>query len=93
MKKNLHLDEYEADLVESIEKDEWVETGDIDNERKRLKNIAIRTQQKSKEIKIKVNENEYFLLKKKELETGISYESIIKALIHSYNCGKINLIL
>jgi len=93
MKKNDKLDSYELDILTGVEHDEWIEVMDIELERKRLKQIAIDTQQALKEIKIKINENDYFQLKKKGLETGIPYETIITTLIHNYTAGQINLVL
>ena len=93
MKNNIKLDDYEAELLKSVEADEWIKIENIEEEKKRMKKYAQNTQQKLKEIKIELNENVFFQFKKKSLENGLSYQTLINALIHNYTIGKINLTL
>ena len=93
IENNLELDSYERELLESIEGTQWQETPNIENERKRMKAYALNTQEKVKEIHIKLNENVFYQFKKRAIENGLSYQMLINALIHNYNTGKINLTL
>ncbi len=92
MKKNLKLDSYEKELLESIEDEsQWIEIEDIKEEQERMKKYAINTQERIKEINIQLNENIFYQFKKKSIENGISYQNLINALIHNYTIGKIKL--
>lgn len=94
MKNNLKLDNYEKEILKSIEEeDQWIEVDDIENERKKMKKYAENTQERIKEINIRLNENVFYQFKKKSIENGISYQNLINALIHNYTIGKINLTL
>ncbi|MDD2368814.1 MAG: hypothetical protein PHQ90_05890 [Sulfuricurvum sp.] len=83
------LDEYENELLESVEKGEWVSKGNVDERLKSLQ-FYIKNQNK-KAISIRVNENDIYELKKKALENSIPYQNIIQMLIHQFATNKIKL--
>jgi predicted DNA binding CopG/RHH family protein len=83
------LDEYENELLESVEHGEWVSKGNIDVRLKVLQSY-IKNQNK-KAISIRVNENDIYELKKKALENSIPYQNIIQMLIHQFATNKIKL--
>lgn len=45
--------------------------------------------EKKKPISLRIIESDLYLLKRKALETGISYQNIIQSLIHQYTQDKI----
>jgi predicted DNA binding CopG/RHH family protein len=83
------LDEYENELLESVENGEWVSKGNVDERLKTLQSY-IKNQNK-KAISIRVNENDIYELKKKALENSIPYQNIIQMLIHQFATNKIKL--
>jgi predicted DNA binding CopG/RHH family protein len=83
------LDEYENELLESVENGEWVSKGNVDERLKALQSY-IKNQNK-KAISIRVNENDIYELKKKALENSIPYQNIIQMLIHQFATNKIKL--
>ncbi|HEX5330096.1 hypothetical protein [Sulfuricurvum sp.] len=83
------LDEYENELLESVENGEWVSKGNVDERIKALQSY-IKNQNK-KAISIRVNENDIYELKKKALENSIPYQNIIQMLIHQFATNKIKL--
>ncbi len=85
----LKLDEYEKDILQSVEKGEWKSRGNIDNRIKELQSYI--KNQKKKAISIRVGENDIYELKKKALESGLPYQNIIQMLIHQFVSGKIKL--
>ena len=85
----IDLDEYETDILQSIENDEWQSRGNIDNRIKELQSYV--KNQKKKAISIRVGENDIYELKKKALETGIPYQNIIQMLIHQFASNKIQM--
>lgn len=83
------LDEYENELLESVENGEWVSKGNVDERIKALQ--AYIKNQNKKAISIRVNENDIYELKKKALENSIPYQNIIQMLIHQFATNKIKL--
>nr|AAQ75138.1 conserved hypothetical protein [Alvinella pompejana epibiont 6C6] len=85
----IDLDDYERDLLESVESGEWVSRGDIDSRVKELQSYI--KNQKKKAISIRISENDIYELKRKALENGIPYQNLIQMLIHQFVSNKIQL--
>ncbi len=65
----IDLDDYERDLLESVESGKLVSRGDIDSRVKELQSYI--KNQKKKAISIRISENDIYELKRKALENGI----------------------
>lgn len=85
----INLDEYEQDILQSVENGEWESKNNIDNRLLELQSYI--KHQKKKAISIRVNENDIYELKKKALENGVPYQNIIQILIHQFATNKIQL--
>jgi predicted DNA binding CopG/RHH family protein len=85
----INLDEYETDILQSVENGEWQSRGDIDNRMKELQSYV--KNKKKKAIYIRVGENDIYELKKKALESGVPYQNIIQMLIHQFASNKIQM--
>ena len=85
----LDLDEYETELLQSVENGEWQSRGNIDERMKELQSYV--KNQKKKAISIRISENDIYELKKKALESGVPYQNIIQMLIHQFASNKIQL--
>jgi len=83
------LDEYETELLQSVENGEWQSRGNIDDRIKELQSYV--KNQKKKAISIRVGENDIYELKKKALESGVPYQNIIQMLIHQFASNKIQM--
>jgi len=83
------LDEYETELLQSVENEEWQSRGNIDDRIKELQSYV--KNQKKKAISIRVGENDIYELKKKALESGVPYQNIIQMLIHQFASNKIQM--
>jgi len=84
-----NFDEFEKDILESVEGDEWVSVGNLNERTKELQSYI--KNQKKKAISVRVSENDIYELKKKALENSIPYQNIIQMLIHQYANNKIRL--
>jgi predicted DNA binding CopG/RHH family protein len=85
----IELDEYETELLQSVENGEWQSRGNVD---KRIKELqAYVKNQKKKAISIRIGENDIYELKKRALENGVPYQNIIQMLIHQFASNKIQL--
>ena len=84
-----NYDEFEKEILESVEGGEWVSKGNLNERTKELQSYL--KNQKKKAISIRVSENDIYELKKKALENSIPYQNIIQMLIHQYANDKIRL--
>jgi len=84
-----NLDEYEQDILQSVENGEWESKKNIDERLLELQSYI--KHQKKKAISIRVNENDIYELKKKALENGVPYQNLIQILIHQFAANKIHL--
>jgi len=85
----IDLDEYETDILQSVENGEWKSCDNIDERMKELQSYV--KNQKKKAISIRVGENDIYELKKKALESGVPYQNIIQMLIHQFASNKIRM--
>ena len=84
-----NLNEFELDILNSVENGEWESKGDITERAKELQSII--KHQKKKAISIRISENDLYELKKKSLESSIPYQNLIQMLIHQFTTDKIRL--
>lgn len=84
-----NLDEFEKDILESVEAGEWVSKENLNERTQELQSYL--KNQKKKAISVRVSENDIYELKKKALENAIPYQNIIQMLIHQYATNKIQL--
>jgi len=87
------LDNEEKQLLESVENGEWEKIPDSDTMLAEFKKIAQTTLNKKHKISINIPENDFMLLQRKSLDTGISTEMLVRSLIHNYTTGKVKLIV
>ena len=85
----INLDEYEQDILQSVENGEWESKNNINNRLVELQSYI--KNQKKKAISLRVNENDIYELKKKALENSIPYQNLIQILIHQFATNKIKL--
>jgi len=85
----IKLDEYEKDILQSVESGEWESKNNLNERLIELQSYI--KNQKKKAISIRVNENDIYELKKKALENSIPYQNIIQILIHQFATNKIQL--
>jgi predicted DNA binding CopG/RHH family protein len=81
------LDDFEKDILESVENDEWSSKDNLDKRIEELQGYL--SNQKKKAISIRISENDLYELKKKALENGLPYQNVIQMLIHQYATDKI----
>lgn len=80
------LDEEEKDLMESIEKKEWipVEVPEKQKEIKKLRQAARNTFTKSERMDIRISPKDLQDLKLRALQEGIPYQTLVSSIIHKY---------
>ncbi|WP_051654657.1 hypothetical protein [Persephonella sp. IF05-L8] len=81
----------EEKLTKEIENEEWKPVEDLEEEKNKLLKTTVKQKEKKKVISIRISEGDLRKLKKKSLETGIPYQTLISSLIHQFAEGKIKI--
>ena len=84
-----YLDEFEKDILQSVEANEWKSKNNKDTRLKELQSYI--KNEKKKAISLRLSENDIYELKKKALENSIPYQNIVQMLIHQFVINKIKL--
>lgn len=84
-----NLNEYEQDILDSVENDEWQSKGNIQQRLVALQGFL--QHEKKQAVSIQLSENDLYELKRRGLENGIPYQNIIQMLVHQYAADKIHL--
>ena len=79
----------ESDLLESIEKDEWVSVKNRTDIIKQLKETAHNTMLKDQRMNIRIGKKDLDGLKVRAMEEGIPYQTLVSSIIHKYINGKL----
>jgi predicted DNA binding CopG/RHH family protein len=69
----LNLDDFEHDILDSVENDEWRSKGDIQGRLAELQGFL--KHEKKKSVSIRLSENDLYELKRKGLENGVPYQN------------------
>ncbi len=84
--KEIKLDQYEKDILEAYEADEYVSV--MTPERKKeIQQIAENTFKKDKRINIRISNRDLIAIQKRALEEGIPYQTLISSILHKYVSG------
>jgi len=79
----------EQEIVDYIESGKAKSVENVNEEIARFTQMAKEQTSKKKAISIRLSESDLYLLKKKALSTGLSYQNIIQSLVHQYTHDKI----
>ena len=84
-----YLDEFEKDILQSVEANEWKSKNNKDTRLKELQSYI--KNEKKKAISLRLSENDIYELKKKALENSVPYQNLVQMLIHQFVTNKIKL--
>ena len=82
------LDSEENELIESIRRDEWEEAKDVRKIKKQALEYAEATAKKDKRMNIRISERDLRNLKRKALEEGIPYQTMVSMVLDKYLTGR-----
>ena len=88
------MDDYEKDLIQAIENDEFVEIPNQKEEMKKFRAAAkytLEKMKKDKRITIRVQSEDLKTIQNKAIETGIPYQTLIASILRKFARGKINI--
>jgi len=89
MSKKKYLDSEEQQLMESLEKDDWKSTGDIESWKTLLSKTAANTLNKDQRMNIRITRNDLDGIKLKAMEEGLPYQTLVTSILHKYVTGKL----
>jgi predicted DNA binding CopG/RHH family protein len=84
-------DQEEKELLEQVEKGEFVKAKDFEKEKEDAAFAAENFLGKKRNINIRISEYDYLRLKRKSAETTIPYQTLVAAFIHEFAAGRIKL--
>ncbi len=87
MTKKIKLDKEEAELLASVEADEWRSVPNFEKVKKRAEKIAAATFKKDRRVNIRISTKDLHGLQKRALEEGIPYQTLISSILHRYVSG------
>ncbi len=79
----------ERDLVTSVERGEWKSVAGLKPARKRYQRYAQATLRKDRRVNIRISSADLEALKKRALEEGIPYQTLIASLLHKFVSGRL----
>lgn len=82
--KYYELDSEEQALLAAYEQGEFKAVKDLSKQIKRLKDAAVLTGKKTRNINIRISEKDLLKLKTRASEEGIPYQTLAGSIIHKY---------
>lgn len=83
------LDKEEQELMESVERGEWVPVENQEKEMRKLEAAAKATFIKDSRMNIRIGKRDLNALKVKAMEEGIPYQTLVSSIIHKYLSGRL----
>lgn len=87
--KSLKLDLEEKELLEELERDEWVSATSSPKDLQKFQAAAKNSLRKDKRVNIRISERDLTSIQKIALEEGIPYQTLISSVLHKYVNKKI----
>ncbi len=84
----MKLDANEKEIVDSVEGGEWRSIRNLKKERKRYVRYAAATLRKDRRVNIRISSKDLEAIRKRALEEGLPYQTLISSLLHKYVSGR-----
>ena len=85
----MKLSKQEKQIVESVERGEWRSVRGVKKQIKRYKEYAKATVRKDKRVNIRMSEKDLIRIRKKAMEEGLPYQTLISSVLHRYVNGRL----
>lgn len=80
--KYYELDKEEQEILDSVERGEWKPVKNLAEEKRRLRQIARNTLNKTRNINLRLSERDLQKLKAKAVREGIPYQTLASSILH-----------
>lgn len=84
-----NLDKEEKEILKSFVKGEWSRIPNHDEELKKFKEIATESLKKDQRINIRISGMDLKEIKRKAVEEGIPYQTLVSSILHKYVSGRL----
>ena len=84
-----YLDREEQEIIESIERDEWVSVTNLPDAVAEARSIATATLRKDRRMNIRISDRDLKSLKARAAEDGIPYQTLVTSVLHKYVSGRL----
>ena len=83
----MKLSKQEKEIVESVERGDWRSVRGVKKQIKRYQEYAKATVRKDKRVNIRMSEKDLICIRKKAMEEGLPYQTLISSVLHRYVNG------
>ena len=87
--KYFELDKEEKQILKDYEKGQFKPVPNFKHERKRYQKLAQSMLGKTKNINIRISQNDLLKIKSKAMQKGLPYQTLLTSLIHQYSTDQI----
>jgi predicted DNA binding CopG/RHH family protein len=85
----MKLNKQEKEIVESVERGDWRSVRGVKKQIKRYQEYAKATVRKDKRVNIRLSEKDLIRIRKKAMEEGLPYQTLISSVLHRYANGRL----
>jgi len=85
----MKISKEEKELLDSVERKEWVSIPDFRKEAKRYQEYARATFRKDKRVNIRISEKDLTKIQKRALQEGLPYQTLMSSILHKYVTGQL----
>lgn len=92
--KNLHLDPYEQEIEDALERGDFVEvplTAKIKKEYADAAKYTLALEKKDARLNIRMKHSDLRAIRSKATANGLPYQTLIATLLHHFAIGKVNI--
>ncbi len=79
----------EKELLDSVERGEWVTVPDVKEEVQRYREYAQASFRKDKRVNIRISERDLAKLQRRALREGLPYQTLISSILHKFVTGQL----
>lgn len=83
------LSDEEQDVLESYDRSEWRSVAGFAAEKRRYQEYAKNTFRKDARVNIRISSKDLEALRKRAVEEGIPYQTLIASILHKYASGRL----
>ncbi len=85
----MKLSKQEKEIAESVERGDWRSVRGVKKQIKHYQEYAKATVRKDKRVNIRMSEKDLIRIRKKAMEEGLPYQTLISSVLHRYVNGRL----
>jgi predicted DNA binding CopG/RHH family protein len=87
--KDYNLLNDEVEMLESIEKGQWLSIGDIESRKNNLRDFFSNKLKTNNIINLNLAQEDFEIILNKSNQYGINYKELLEKLVHNFAIGKV----